>query len=231
MLLNMILTKNMFRIISEHSLLSSGNKLQMQLITVSTSIVMVFVTLLTIIYTPTVVEKIIERARKRTPTQRMALQWHHPGAELQVLICVHGTQNVQSAINLMEICQGPPEPGIMVYLTDMVELTDKIASTLAHEADGTLTVTDPEVVEMRDSITRIIEEYLDEGGEGVGLRRMIALSTMINMHKDIIILGEDLMISMIILPFHKEQDADGRLNAGNPGFRNINRKVDGFHQP
>ncbi|KAK1360512.1 Cation/H(+) antiporter 28 [Heracleum sosnowskyi] len=198
---------------------------KMKLINISTSIVMVFVTLLTIIYTPTVVEKIIERARKRSPTQRMALQWHPPSAELQVLICVHGTQNVPSAINIMEISQGPPEPGIMVYLTDIVELTDKISATLVHEADETLTVTDPEVLEMRDSVTRMVEEYLDEGGEGVGLRRMIALSTMMNMHKDIIILGEDLIVSMIILPFHKDQDADGRLNSGNQGFRNINRKV------
>lgn len=33
------------------------------------------------------------------------------------------------------------------------------------------------------------------------------------------------MISIIVLPFHKEQQTDGRLNRGNPGFRNINRKV------
>lgn len=174
-----------------------------------------------------VVAKIIERARRRSPTQKMALQSVNPVNELRILLCIRSPQDVASAINFMEISQGPVNPGIMVYLTDMIDLTDKIAATLVTEGEGVdaVTVTDPEVVEMRDKITKDVNAYLNEDSEGVRLQRMMALATMNNMHQDISILAEDLLIHLIILPFHKNQEGDGRLQAGHTGFRHINRKV------
>lgn len=199
----------------------------MNIISMSTSIALVFVTFLTIIYTPVVVAKIIERARRRSPTQKMALQSVNPVNELRILLCIRSPQDVASAINFMEISQGPVNPGIMVYLTDMIDLTDNIAATLVTEGEGVdaVTVTDPEVVEMRDKITKDVNAYLNEDSEGVRLQRMMALATMNNMHQDISILAEDLLIHLIILPFHKNQEGDGRLQAGHTGFRHINRKV------
>ncbi|KAI3468143.1 hypothetical protein Pfo_024806 [Paulownia fortunei] len=200
----------------------------MNLTSISTSIAMVFATFLTIIYTPLVVANIIQRARKRSPTQRMALQWLNPSNELRVLLCLHGPQNVSSAINFIGISRGPADPGILVYLTDMIELTDRIAATLAH-TEGvdtvTVTVTDPTVVEMREQITNGVNTYLNEDGDGITVRRMLALSTLNSMHQDVCILAEDLMVSLIILPFHKQQEAGGRLNMGHSGFRHVNRKV------
>lgn len=168
----------------------------MNIISMSTSIVLVFVTFLTIIYTPVVVAKIIERARKRSPTQKMALQWLNPTNELRILLCIRSPQNVFSAINFMEISRGPANPGIMVYLTDMIELTDKIAATLtqgrgvgAGVGVDAVTVTDPAVVEMREKISKDVHAYLSEDCEGINLQRMMALSTINNMHQDISILA------------------------------------------
>ncbi|KAL6533994.1 hypothetical protein OROHE_013827 [Orobanche hederae] len=199
---------------------------EMGLTRASTSIVMVFATFLTIIYTPLVVANIIKRARKRSPTQRMALQLLGPSNELRILLCLHGPQNVSSAQNLMGISRGPADPGILVYLTDMIELTDRIAATLAHtQGVDTVTVTDPTVVEMREIITSGVNSYLNDDGDGITVKRMLALSTLNSMHQDICILAEDLMVSLIILPFHKQQEAGGRLNLGHSGFRHVNRKV------
>ncbi|XP_060180826.1 cation/H(+) antiporter 28 [Lycium barbarum] len=202
------------------------NAFRMNIISMSTSITLVFVTFLTIIYTPVVVAKIIERARRRSPTQKMALQWLNPTNELRILLCIRSPQNIFSAINFMEISRGPANPGIMVYLTDMIDLTDKIAATLTHgRGVDAVTVTDPTVVEMREKITKDVQVYLSEDCEGVNLRRMMALSTINNMHQDISILAEDLLVHLIILPFHKNQEEDGRLQVGHSGFRHINRKV------
>lgn len=99
---------------------------------VSTSLSLLFTTILTTIYAPLVVASIIKRARKHAPTQRMALQWLSPSNELRVLLCLHGPQHIASAANFMGIVRGPSDPGIMVYLADMIELTDRIAATLAH---------------------------------------------------------------------------------------------------
>ncbi|KAL8537365.1 hypothetical protein ACS0TY_012495 [Phlomoides rotata] len=198
----------------------------MNLTSISTSIALVFATFLTIIYAPLVVENIIHRARKHAPTQRMALQWLDPSDELRILLCLHGSQNVSSAINFLGISRGPVDPGILVYLTDMVELTDRIAATLAHpEGVDAVTVTDPAVVQMREQITNTVNAYVNDDGDGVTVRRMLALSTLSNMHQDICILAEDVMVSLIVLPFHKQQEPGGRLNLGHSGFRHVNRKV------
>ncbi|CAL5381442.1 unnamed protein product [Camellia sinensis] len=193
---------------------------------ISTSIAMLFATFLTIIYTPLVVANIIERARKRSPTQKMAVQWLDPANDLRILLCLHGPQNVPASINFMEISRGTVDPGIMVYVTDMIELTDQIAATLAHgEGMDAVTVTDQGVTDMREQITKAVQAYVDENGEGINLKRMLALATINNMHQDICILAEDLLVSLIILPFHKDHQADGRLNVGHSGFRHVNRKV------
>ncbi|KAG8375651.1 hypothetical protein BUALT_Bualt10G0122400 [Buddleja alternifolia] len=198
----------------------------MQLTSTSTSIAMIFATFLTIFYTPLVVANIIKRARKRSPTQRMALQWLNPSNELRILLCLHGPENVSSAINFMGISRGPADPGIIVYLTDMIELTDKIAATLTHsEGVDNVGVTDPMVVEMREEISNGVDKYLNEDGDGISVKRMLALSTLNSMHQDVCILAEDLMVSLIILPFHKQQEDGGRLNMGHSGFRHVNRKI------
>jgi len=111
------------------------------------------------------------------------------------------------------------------YLTDMVELTDQIASTLVQEGRDTVTATDKDVTQMRDQITTAVQAYVEENGDGITLKRMLALSKFNGMAKDICNLAEDLMISLVILPFHKNQYANGTLDGGNPGFRHVNRKV------
>lgn len=201
-------------------------ELQLKYTTDSTSLALVFSTLLTVIYAPLVVSNIIKRARKHAPTQRMALQWQSPSSELRVLMCLHGPQHIGAAANLMAITRGPSDPGILVHLTDMIELTDRIAATLAHsEGMDTVTVTDPAVVEKREQITNGINAYLNEDGEGITTQRVLALSTLSNMHQDVCILAEDLSVSLIVLPFHKQQEPGGRLNIGHCGFRHVNRKV------
>ncbi|KAK6914316.1 Cation/H+ exchanger [Dillenia turbinata] len=190
------------------------------------SLIITFVTLLTIVYLPWVGQYIINRARKRTPNKRMALQWLDPLTELRVLLCVCGPENVPSAISFMEISRGMADPGILVYLTDMVELTDKIAVTVRQgEGTDSVTVIDKQVMAMREQITASVNSYLANSDEGITVRRMLVLSTLTNMHQDISILAEDLLISLIILPFHKRRRRDGKLDDSQLGFRQVNRKV------
>ncbi|XP_022756811.1 cation/H(+) antiporter 28 [Durio zibethinus] len=196
------------------------------IIDVTTCISMVIVIFLTIVHTPFVVKHIIERARKRVPIHRMALQWLYPSSELRILLCVHGPHNLPSTINLMEITRGAPEPGLFVHVTDMIELTEQIAATLVPgEGADNMTVTDTSVTEMRDQITRAFQTYVDENSGGITLSRMLALSTFNGMAQDLSVLAEDFMVSLILLPFHKRLNADGTLDGGHPGFRYVNRKL------
>ncbi|XP_038724197.1 cation/H(+) antiporter 28 [Tripterygium wilfordii] len=193
---------------------------------VTTSIEAIVVFFLTVVHAPSVVKQIIERARKRVPTRRMTLQGLDPTNELRILLCLQGPQNVSSAINFMEISRGAAEPGILVYVSDMIEITDQIAATMVHdEGMNSIIVTDKEVTKTRDEITNTFQAYVDENGNGITLRRTLAVSSLNSMAQDICVLAEDLMISLIILPFHKTQRPDGTMDGGHPGFRYVNRKV------
>jgi len=156
----------------------------------------------------------------------MGLQWHDNTKELQILLGLHGPENVHWAVNLMEISKGIGDPGIVVYATDMIELTDEIASTLVPggEADA-VTVTDRGVIQLRQQITKKLQEYTNENGDRITLRRMLALAAFNNMPQDICFLAEDSMVNLIVLPLHNVQQNEGKSVDAHTGFRYVNRKV------
>ncbi|KAK7401273.1 hypothetical protein VNO78_12629 [Psophocarpus tetragonolobus] len=192
----------------------------------TTGISMVIATFITTLPASRIVANIIRRARKRAPTHRLALQLLDPLSELRLLLCVQGPQNVPASINLVEITKGTADSNILVYVTDMIELTDELAEILEKdEAVHIATVKDKEVMEIRDQVTNSFQSYVEENGDSITLKRTMALSTITSMPQDICILAEDLMIALIILPFHRSQREDGKLDGGNLGFRYVNRKV------
>ncbi|KAI4323421.1 hypothetical protein L6164_023028 [Bauhinia variegata] len=193
---------------------------------ISTGFVMIIAIFFTVWHAPIVVASIIRRARKRAPVHRVALQLLDPSSELRMLLGVHGAHSIPSTLNFMEISRGTTDPGILVYVTDMIELTDQIAAMLERvEGIDPVTVKEKAVSDMRAQVTSSFQEYVDADGEGITLRRAMALSNFNNMGQDICNLAEDLMIALIILPFHKIRSEDGKLDGGNPGFRYVNRKV------
>lgn len=196
------------------------------IMTTSTRIGLTLAIFFTVIYAPLVGGYIIRRARKRSPNQRMALQWLDSENELRVLLCIHGPQHLPSTINFIEISRGRDDPGIIVYVTDMIELTEQIESTLVHrEGVEVVTVTDRAVIEMRDQITTAIKTYEEEHESGITLRRMLALSPFSVMHQDICHFARDLNVSLIVLPFHKYPAEDGKMTGADSKFRFVNKKV------
>ena len=217
----LLTTKGHFHLYLAVKVMSCGNAT-----TISTSIGMIFAIFFTVLYTPSIVARIIKRAKKRAPTHRLALQSVDQSSELRVLLCVHGLHNIPTSINFVEISKGSGDPGILVYVTDMIEQTDEISTALERdEGVHTANVKEKEVMEMREKITNLFQAHVVDNGEGITLKRTMALSTINNMPQDICVLAEDLMIALIILPFHRIQRQDGTLDDGNQGFRYVNRKV------
>ncbi|XP_021749097.1 cation/H(+) antiporter 28-like [Chenopodium quinoa] len=181
--------------------------------------------LLKIVYIPMVAQYIIQHARLRLSKQPLALQWQNPSEELRILLCFHGPENVPCAINFMEISKGTGDPGILVYATDIVQLTDQIADTLIPGEMDDVEVTDSKVIQIRDQITTALQEYTDNYGDGITLRRAMALATYNTMHQEICNLAEDSIISLIVLPFHNSPPIDQHTDYKLAGFRYVNRKV------
>ncbi|KAL5066465.1 hypothetical protein RYX36_028202 [Vicia faba] len=192
----------------------------------TSGIALVIAIFFTVVHTPAIVAHIIKRAKRKLPMHRMSLQLLDPSSELRILLCLHGPENISASINFMEISRGKSDPGILVYVTEMIELTDQIAVTVERgEGVETTNVKDKDIVQMRDQITSSFQAYIDDDGDGVTLKRTMAVSTINNMAQDICTLAEDLMIALIILPFHRSQTTDGKLDGGNQGFRYVNRKL------
>ncbi|QCD88973.1 Cation/H+ exchanger [Vigna unguiculata] len=179
-----------------------------------------------VVHSPVIVAQIIRRARKRAPTHTNALQLLKPSSELRIFLCLHGLDSVPASINFMEISRGISDPGLVIYVAEIIELTEHIASTMeSGEGVQSNTIKDKAVIEMREQITNMFQAYIDTDGDGITLKRAMALSTINNMAQNICVLAENLMAALIILPFHRNQRQDGKFDTGNPGFRYVNRKL------
>ncbi|XP_058729481.1 cation/H(+) antiporter 28 [Vicia villosa] len=215
----LLTTKGHFHIYMAIKVMSCGSD-------ATSGIALVIAIFFTVVHAPAVVAHIIKRAKKKLPMHRMSLQLLDPSSELRILLCLHGPENISASINFMEISRGKSDPGILVYVTEMIELNDQIAVTVERgEGVETTNVKDKDIVQMRDQITSSFQGYLNDDGGGVTLKRTIAVSTINNMAQDICTLAEELMIALIILPFHRSQTSDGKLDGGNQGFRYVNRKL------
>ncbi|KAH0464202.1 hypothetical protein IEQ34_006988 [Dendrobium chrysotoxum] len=190
--------------------------------------VMILIAIGTVIPTPLVVAFIVRRARARERGKPMGLQWSKPGGEIRILVGLHGPEDVPMAVNMIEAMRGEGDVGggLAAFVVDMVEMTDKAAASLVHgEGMEAVTVKDEGIVEMREQIGSALEAYVGESGEGLTVRRMLAVSSFDNMHEDICSAAQDCLAVLIILPFHRRQLLDGTMEAGHPGHRLLNQKV------
>ncbi|KAI3845603.1 hypothetical protein MKW98_031225 [Papaver atlanticum] len=199
---------------------------------------------LSISVVPYLAKFIIQRAKMETTYPLMALQWFDPNTELRILVGIHGHQNVQTMINLMEISRGNGFTSVSAYVTDMIQMNDNNTAMFIPddpeddnhrgddehpsslpETDANTTMADESVVSMRDQITNMILSYVEQSGRGIKVHRLLAISTFFNMHHDIYNLSKAVQASLIILPYHKNQRKDGKMGNTHHGFRYVNRKV------
>ncbi|XP_020525656.1 cation/H(+) antiporter 15 [Amborella trichopoda] len=177
---------------------------------------------------------IVGRIRRAQNYVHMGLEWERPEQELRLLACVYGTHQVPATLNLIEASRGPQKSPIVVFCMHLVELTDRTVAALLYQTDsatfpleapGTSLSTqaqDPSK-EAAEIIGTALDTYSVESG--IIVRKMSAVSSFSNMNEDICSAAREARISIVVLPFHKSQRVDGKMDAGNPGFRTCNQKV------
>ncbi|XP_034584164.1 cation/H(+) antiporter 28 [Setaria viridis] len=197
------------------------------IITDKSFMAIIFMVALNVAVTPMVGMGIASWARRSVQWRLMGLQHHDPSTELRLVVGLHGPQDVPTLAYLMEaLRRGGGGGELAVYAVDMVQMTDQTAAAIVRGGgfDG-VTVVDEEVSEMRKLIGEALDAYQAEGGEGVKVRRLLALSSFQDMHSDVCICAEDAMAALVLLPFHKAQRPDGTMDPGHFGFRLVNQKV------
>ncbi|PIA48166.1 hypothetical protein AQUCO_01400623v1 [Aquilegia coerulea] len=145
-------------------------------------------------------------------------------AELKILVCVHSPRNVPTLINLIDASHTKKSP-ICVYTLHLVELTGRASAMLiVHSAHKSGQPAINRTQAQSDHIINTFANYAQHAGS-VTVQPLTAISPYSTMHEDICNLAEDKRVSLIIVPFHKQQTIDGGMEVSNPIFRNINQNV------
>ncbi|XP_047043760.1 cation/H(+) antiporter 15-like [Lolium rigidum] len=179
--------------------------------------VMVLVSVaMTALVTP-VVTTVYRPARRLVGYKRRNLQRSKHDAELRMLACVHTTRNVPSIISLLELSNPTKRSPIFIYALHLVELTGRASNMLAaHHTAGNQGAS--------EHIFNAFENYEESVG-GVSVQALTAVSPYQTMHEDVSVLAEDKHVSLIVLPFHKQQTVDGGMEPINPNLRGFNESI------
>ncbi|XP_057418980.1 cation/H(+) antiporter 15-like isoform X2 [Lotus japonicus] len=190
----------------------------------SFAIMVVITVIMTAIVVPAV-SVIYKPSRRSIYYKRRTIQVSKSDAEFRVLVCVHTPRNVPTMINLLEASNPTKKSPICVYVLHLVELSGRTSAMLivhntAKAEQPALHKSDAQT----DHVITPFENY-ERRANFVSIQPLTAISPYSSMHEDICNVAEDKRVSLIIIPFHKQQTVDGEMEATNMAFRDINKNV------
>ncbi|KAG1338194.1 cation/H(+) antiporter 15 [Cocos nucifera] len=174
---------------------------------------------MTAMVTP-VVMAVHRPTRRLIGYKRRNLQRSKPDVELRMLACVHNPRNVPALISLLDLSHPTKRSPIFVYALQLVELTARATAMLIVNSAHSTT----SAAGAHDQIFSAFEIYEQHAG-GVSVQTITTVSTYGTMHEDVCALAEDKHVTLIVLPFHKQQTVDGGMQPINPAIRTLNEGV------
>ncbi|XP_047062659.1 cation/H(+) antiporter 15-like [Lolium rigidum] len=180
---------------------------------------------MTVLVTP-VVLSVRRPSRRLVGYKRRNLQRIRHDSELRMLACVHTTRNVPSVLSLLELSNPSKRSPIFIYALHLVELTGRASNMLAAAAAGasSRTTSSSSLPAATEHIFNAFENYERCTG-GVSIQTLAAVSPYQSMHDDVSVLAEDKHVSLIVIPFHKQQTVDGGMEPINPSIKGFNESL------
>lgn len=190
--------------------------------------IMVLMALFTTFITTPVVMSIYKPARlAASKYKRRMIQTEKSSSRLSLLFCFNSNSSIPSLLNLIEISRGTAyTSGLRVYAMHLMELSERSSAMLmVHKARnngmpfwnrGRNSSNSNEIVVAFEAFQHLSR---------VSIQPATAISSMSSIHEDICNGAERKKVAMIILPFHKRQTIDGRLETTRAEYRNVNRRV------
>ena len=153
------------------------------------------------------------------------LEIHDPDEELRMLACVYGPRPLSPILALISALGGSQEALITPYLMHLIELLKKRRTKVSYHELEDDKISDEEdyggndVLEINDAVDNFTAETR------ILVRVSKAVSSSVSLYEDVCDSAEDLRVSIILLPFHKHQRIDGKMDSGKEGIRTTNQKV------
>jgi hypothetical protein len=168
-------------------------------------------------------------SRRMVGYKRRNLQLSNPDSELRMLACIHTPRHVPSIISLLGIANPTKRSPIFVYALHLVELTGRASNMLILHSTANSTPLSSRTPHKSNTssfppIFSAFESYEQHAG-GVSVQPLTTVSPYSTMHEDVCVLAEDKHVSLIVIPFHKQQTVDGGMEAVNSSIKDLNETI------
>ncbi|ESW20256.1 hypothetical protein PHAVU_006G193500 [Phaseolus vulgaris] len=188
------------------------------------SVMIVVILIMTTMISP-IVTLIYKPRRRLIPYKRRTIQNSRLEGELRVLVGIHTPRNVPTLINLLEATYPNKRSPLCAYVLHLVELTGRASAMLTvhanRESGG------PALNKTQAQTNHIITAFqnFEEHDNYAQVQPLTTISPYSTMHEDICSLAEEKRVSIIIIPFHKQQTVDGEMEDTIPAFRMVNHNL------
>lgn len=168
---------------------------------------------------------LVKREGEAFGIRHIPMEFHSPKKELILLACVHSPQMVATTVGLIESLRGSESVPISPYLMHLIEIPDKAkenSKDYGHQEDE---LSDEDGYGADDAVE--INEAVDifTAETKMTIHQVKNVSPYLRMCQDVCDFVEDIRSSIVILPFHKHQRIDGKLENDKESIRRMNLKI------
>lgn len=158
--------------------------------------------------------------------KHLPMEFLSPKKELKLLACVHSPHLVPTMVGLIESLRGYEDAPITPYFMHLVELRETENNNSAdyeHLEDELSSDEDNYGVDDTVEINEAVDIFTRE--TKMTIHQVKTVSPHLRMSQDVCEFANHFRASIIILPFHKRQRIDGKLEKDKESIRIINQKV------
>ncbi|XP_073017521.1 cation/H(+) antiporter 15-like isoform X1 [Primulina eburnea] len=168
-----------------------------------------------------VVKSLYDYSRMYTGYQKRDVQHTSPNSELRVLTCAHRLDDVFAVKKVLESSFPTTESPIAVYALHLVELAGRALPLLIDHQLGQKSSGGTRTQKMIEAFYSFEQQY-----SGLAtVQQFTAMSLTKFMHHDICTLAFNKLASLIILPFHRKWNYQGKMILDSSSLRAINLDV------
>ncbi|KAK6124877.1 hypothetical protein DH2020_041380 [Rehmannia glutinosa] len=168
-----------------------------------------------------VVKSMYDYSRMYTGYQKRDIQHTSPSSELRVLSCAHRVDDVLAARKLLEASFPSKESPLAVYALHLVELVGRAHPQLIDHQLGQKSSGGTRTQKMIEVLSMFEQQFLGF----VTVQQFTAMSLTKFMHHDICTVAFNKLASLILLPFHRKWNHQGKVILDSSSLRAINCDV------
>lgn len=177
----------------------------------------------TAIVIPILVQSIYDSSRRYGGYQKRNILHTSENTELRMLFTAHRPEDALAAFNLIEAYSPTKETPLAVYGLQLMELVGRAHPILINHQLGQKATSSTASRSLL--INKLFNQLEFQFSGFVAVQCFTAVSLYKFVHEDICSLAFEKLVSLIVLPFHRKWNAQGKVVFDNAAWRNINQQV------